>query len=69
MQLTLETEEARLLVRYLGQQLEHMDDELIHTDKRELQRELVSEMKVLRALTDRIASSVAQRKDAAPDLV
>ena len=40
MHLDLSTEEARLLVHQLSRRLEDLDAELVHTDKRELQRSL-----------------------------
>ena len=58
MQLSLTPEETRLLLRHLAQRIEHMDAELVHTDKRALQRSLASEVNALRALTDRIGSRV-----------
>lgn len=59
MQLTLTAEESRLLIRHLTQQIEHLDSELVHTDKRELQRALAEELRALSALTDRIRSSAS----------
>jgi len=58
MQLTLTPEESSLLIRHLTQQIEHLDSELVHTDKRDLQRDLARELQALRTLTDRIRSSV-----------
>jgi 5-bromo-4-chloroindolyl phosphate hydrolysis protein len=57
MQLTLTAEETRLLLDNLGKRIEHMDAELIHTDKHELQHALAVELQQLRALADRIRKS------------
>ena len=54
MQITFTSEETRLLIGHLNKQIEHMDDELVHTDKRELQRSLAAELEALRALAERI---------------
>jgi len=59
MHLTLTPEETRLLVNHLTQRIEHMDAELVHTDRRDLQRSLANELQALRALTERIRSSAA----------
>jgi hypothetical protein len=70
MHLTLTPEETRLLLHHLTQRIEHMDAELVHTDKRELQRSLAHELQALRALTERIRSGVANDgKDEIPDIV
>jgi hypothetical protein len=57
MQLTLTTEETRLLLDQLAKRIEHMDAELVHTDKHELQHALATELKQLRALAERIRKS------------
>lgn len=67
MKLMLTSEETRLLLRHLTQHLAHMDAELVHTDKRELQRLLVADVNALRALTDRIGSNVEE--EATSDMV
>jgi hypothetical protein len=67
MQLALTTDEARLLLGHLTQHIAHMDSELVHTDKRELQRDLARELGDVRALTDRLRSLVDQ--EALPDIV
>jgi hypothetical protein len=59
MHLTLTPEETRLLVNHLAQRIEHMDAELVHTDRRDLQRSLANELQALRAPTERIRSSAA----------
>ena len=56
MQLTLTPEETQLLVDQLARRLQHIDDELVHTDKHELQHELAREVDAVRALLARIRS-------------
>ncbi len=67
MQLTLTPDETRLLLRHLAAQVDHLDAELIHTDKRDLQRSLARELDALRTLTSRLQSSAEQ--DVISDLV
>jgi hypothetical protein len=70
MQLALTPEESSLLIRNLTQRIEHLDSELVHTDKRDLQRDLARELQALCALTDRIRSSVSHvREGALSDVV
>ncbi len=57
MQFTFTTDETRLLLRHLGQWIEHLDKELVHTDKRELQHALALELDALCALTERLRSA------------
>jgi hypothetical protein len=59
MHLTLTVDETRLLVTHLTQRIQHLEDELVHTDKRELQRSLAREVQGLRTLTDRIRLGAA----------
>jgi hypothetical protein len=42
-QLTLTPEESALLIHHLTQRIEHLDAELVHTDRRDLQRALADE--------------------------
>jgi uncharacterized protein YukE len=58
MQLQLTTEDVVLLVRQLNKRIEHVEDELAHTDKRELQRALVKDVQAMRNLAQRIESSL-----------
>ena len=69
MNLPLTREETGLLVSHLTQHLEHMDDELVHTDKRELQRSLAREIEALRRLTDRIVATSRGEMEPMPDIV
>jgi hypothetical protein len=65
MNLTLTAGEARLLLHHLTQQLEHMDNEVVHTDKRDLQRGLAHDLAELQALTDRIRSCAGNLEEKA----
>jgi hypothetical protein len=68
--LTLTPEEARLLLRHLTQRLEHLDAELVRTDKRELQHALALEIDALRTLTERIrAAAAGSGEEALPEMV
>jgi hypothetical protein len=67
MELTLTRDEGRLLLRHLTQHIEHLDDDLVHTDKRELQRSLATELDDLRALCARLRS--AAQEDVVSDIV
>jgi hypothetical protein len=70
MHLTLTPEETRLLLHHLAERIAYMDAELVHTDKRELQRSLTRDLQGLRALTDRIRSGAAAGGEApGPDIV
>jgi hypothetical protein len=54
MQLNLSPEEAVFLTRHLNRHIEAVDAELIHTDKRQLQRELAAELAKLKELQERL---------------
>jgi hypothetical protein len=54
MQLELTTEDARFLHEHLVRHLRSLEDELVHTEKRDLQRALAADAKHLRELVDRI---------------
>lgn len=66
MHLDLTSEETSLLLRHLALRIEHMDGELVHTDKRDLQRGLAHDLEDLRALTARIHSEVDGAPEARP---
>lgn len=68
MHLTLTPEETRLLLRHLTERIEHIDNELVHTDKRELQHSIARDAQELRALVDRIRS-VSDGAETRPDIV
>ena len=54
MQLDLSPEEAAFLTQHLNRHIEAMDAELIHTDKRQLQRELAEELTKLKEIQERL---------------
>lgn len=61
--LQLSQDDARFLRGQLERQLAHVDDELVHTDKREMQRELARDVARLRAVLAQLTS--ATEEDAA----
>ncbi|HEY8090335.1 MAG TPA: hypothetical protein VIF09_20880 [Polyangiaceae bacterium] len=69
MQLTLTTDETRLLIQHLVRRIDEMDAELVHTDKRELQRGLARDLQMLRALTDKVRLAARGPAEAMPDVV
>jgi hypothetical protein len=66
MQLTLTTEESQQLIRHLARRLDELDSELVHTDKREMQRALAAEVRALSALTNKIRSSAEEDAEQQP---
>lgn len=54
MQLQLSATEAAFLTQQLNRHIEAMDAELVHTDKRQLQRELASEVAKLKEIHERL---------------
>lgn len=54
MHLQLSAAEAKLLATHLGRHVEHLDRELVRTDKRDLQHALAQEIESLRAIVARI---------------
>ena len=54
MQIDLSFDDARFLHQMLSRHLEEMESELVHTDKREMQRAIASDAQRLRALIARI---------------
>jgi hypothetical protein len=57
MQIDLDTDDIRFLHRQLTRHLEEMENELVHTDKRDLQRALAMDAQRLRALIARIPAA------------
>jgi hypothetical protein len=51
----LSKEEAKFLDAHLVRHIESVEDELVHTDKRQMQSELAREVDALRAIHERIA--------------
>jgi hypothetical protein len=54
MDLTLSTEEARFLKTHLDRHIEHVQNELIHTDKVQLQHGLADDLRRLQAIEQRL---------------
>ena len=54
MNLELSLEEARFLKRHLAYYIHEVDNELIHTDSRDLQRALVDDLEHLRSIERKI---------------
>ena len=57
MRLELSPDEARFLHEQLVRQLQWIEDELVHTDKRDLQREIAADAQRLRELIERMPVS------------
>jgi hypothetical protein len=51
----LTPDEAKLLHRVLAAQLDKVEAELVHTDKRQMQRDIANDAAQLRALIGRLA--------------
>jgi hypothetical protein len=58
MRFEMTQEEARFLDAHLVRHIESVEDELVHTDKREMQSALATEVRALRALHERLAQSL-----------
>jgi hypothetical protein len=54
MQIDLSIDDTRFLHQLLARHLEEMENELVHTDKRTMQREIAADTKRLRALLARL---------------
>jgi len=57
MQIDLSIEDARFLHQQLTRHIEEMETESVHTDKRDMQREIAADARRLRAILARIPSS------------
>jgi hypothetical protein len=57
--LTLTPEDARFLHDHLRKHIAEMDLEVVHTDKRELQRALSEDVDRLRAIESRVRAALA----------
>jgi hypothetical protein len=66
MHIDLSPIEARLLLRHLEQHIQHLDTELVHTDKHQLQHSLALEIEALRAICEKFRADPQQML---PDLV
>ncbi|MBX3265035.1 MAG: hypothetical protein KIS78_17920 [Labilithrix sp.] len=58
--LQLSLDDARFLCGQLERQLARVDDELVHTDKREMQRELARDVARLRAVLRQLESATRE---------
>ena len=58
MQVDLTDEEARLLALHLTKHIKHVDDELVHTDKRSMQRDLALDERRLLAILEKLESTM-----------
>lgn len=54
MTLNLSSQDIDLLRAHLGRHIRHVEEELVHTDKFELQHELAAELARLRTLAEKI---------------
>jgi hypothetical protein len=59
--LELSDEEGQLMLEQLALRVQELDDELVHTDRADLQRALFDEVERLRALTERLGLLLPQR--------
>jgi hypothetical protein len=58
--LELSREEGQLVLEQLALRVQELDDELVHTDRSDLQHALLAEVERLRALTERLARLLPQ---------
>jgi hypothetical protein len=58
MQLDLTPEEARFLKEHLARHIAEVDTELVHTDTREMQRDLAADVEHLRRIERRLSELV-----------
>lgn len=63
--LQLTHDDARFLCAQLERQLAHIDDELVHTDNRQMQRELARDVERLRVMVGRLAGATRGEKEEA----
>jgi hypothetical protein len=64
MTLNLTAKEAELLRVHFARHVAHVESELVHTDKFELQHALAAELAALRALSEKIDQQTAAQPDA-----
>ena len=60
MNLEISPQEAQLLRTHLARHVQHVENELVHTDKHELQHSLASELEKLRALLQRLDAQTSR---------
>jgi hypothetical protein len=65
MRFEMTPEEARFLDAHLVRHIESVEDELVHTDKREMQSELAREVSALRAIHERLARELSNGSSSA----
>lgn len=61
--LQLSHDAARFLCAQLERQLAHLDDELVHTDNRQMQRELAREVERLRGMLGQLTKATQQHNE------
>jgi hypothetical protein len=54
MQIDLSIDDARFLHQHLSRHLEEMENELVHTDKRDMQRAIAADAERLRGILARL---------------
>ena len=55
--LDLSADDLRFLAEHLGRYIASLDDELVHSDKREIQHALAADVEQLRRLRDRLTAA------------
>ena len=60
--LDLSPQEIQLLTKHLVRYVEHLDAELVRTDKHELQHALAREIETLRSIAQRLGSAAESAK-------
>ena len=58
MHLELTDEEARMLALHLERHIKRVDDELVHTDSRQMQRELAHDERRLVAILEKLEGAI-----------
>ena len=62
--LNLSPQDVQLLRTHLARRVQHVEEELVHTDKFELQHELAAELAKLRALVEKIDAQSSSQPSA-----
>ncbi len=63
--LHLSRDNARFLMEQISVRAEHLDSELVHTDQRQMQRELARDVAQLRLVTDSLAEALREDREEA----
>ena len=66
MTLDLTKSEARFLALQLGLHVQHMQNELVHTDQRELKRAIAADLEALERIRARLAYVTSRLADEQP---